>query len=264
MKFDPRLLTTGTALFILSAANAQSWQRDDFYDTIPAKVKYQPAAPVQKHHFISPYLLSSMGIAYGLTGLHSDAVKGINEEMQEELYLENNHKQLHVDNYLQFSPAAAVYVLNAIGVKGKSSFVDRTGVYLLSNLVLNISVQSLKNASHSQRPDASAYSSFPSGHTAEAFASAEFLRQEYKAVSPWYGIAGYAAAISTGYLRMYNNKHWLSDVLAGAGVGIISTKFSYWLYPKLKNTFFKKHNANILIMPAYQNGNVGLGLMKTF
>jgi membrane-associated phospholipid phosphatase len=42
-------------------------------------------------------------------------------------------------------------------------------------------------------------------------------------------------AATTGYLRMYNNKHWFGDVVAGAGVGILSAKFSYWLFEKLNN-----------------------------
>ena len=41
-----------------------------------------------------------------------------------------------------------------------------------------------------------------------------------------------------GFLRMYNNKHWLSDVVAGAGIGIMSTKIAYWIYPVIKRKLF--------------------------
>ncbi|MEO7800903.1 MAG: phosphatase PAP2 family protein [Ginsengibacter sp.] len=262
MKFDPRLIITGGAFFFLSTLQAQMQQPALSNDTIPGKINRQPE--VHHKHLLSPLLLPAMGIVYGFSGLHSDAIKDINEELQEEVFIEHKHKQLHIDNYLQFSPGVAVYALNALGIKGEHSFADRSGIYLLSNVLLNVSCQSIKKASHSQRPDASTYASFPSGHTAEAFASAEFLRQEYKNVSPWYGVAGYAAAVSTGYLRMYNNRHWFSDVMAGAGIGILSTKFSYWLYPKLKNTLFKNHKEHALVMPSYNNGNIGLGLIKTF
>jgi membrane-associated phospholipid phosphatase len=39
-------------------------------------------------------------------------------------------------------------------------------------------------------------------------------------------------ATATGVLRVMNNRHWLSDVITGAGIGILTTKFSYWLYSK--------------------------------
>jgi membrane-associated phospholipid phosphatase len=68
-----------------------------------------------------------------------------------------------------------------------------------------------------ERPDGSSYNS-SLGHTANAFASAEFLWQEYKDVSIWYGISGYIIASGTGVLRIYNNRHWLTDVAAGAGI----------------------------------------------
>ena len=125
-------------------------------------------------------------------------------------------------------------------------------------------VYPLKKITHQFRPDSSKNNSFPSGHTAEAFASAEFLRMEYKDVSTWYGVAGYAMAITTGYLRMYNNKHWFSDVVAGAGVGMISTKPAYWLYPKIQRKLFKDKPMNTMIMPYYQNRVGGFSLVHNF
>jgi membrane-associated phospholipid phosphatase len=110
----------------------------------------------------------------------------------------------------------------------------------MSNLVMGITVQSIKNITKVQRPEGFGKNAFPSGHTATAFAGAEFLRQEYKEVSPWYGIAGYAVATTTGILRMYNNMHWFRDVVAGAGFGILSTKLAYWLEPIIANKLFHK------------------------
>jgi membrane-associated phospholipid phosphatase len=125
-------------------------------------------------------------------------------------------------------------------------------------------VKPAKRLTGVMRPDSSNRLSFPSGHTAQAFIAAEFMRQEYRDVSPWYGVAAYTMAISTGFLRMYNNHHWLNDVIAGAGVGILSTRLSYWLYPKLKNTLVKDKRSSTLIMPMYQNGAVGLGMVHHF
>jgi len=154
--------------------------------------------------------------------------------------------------------------LNMAGIKGKHNFRDRTMLYLLSNLIMNAVVYPTKNFSGYTRPDGSNKLSFPSGHTAEAFTSAEFLRQEYKDVSPWYGFAGYVVASATGYLRIYNNRHWLSDVIGGAGIGMASTKIAYWIYPKIQHAVFRDKPVNTLIMPSLQNGNPGIALVHQF
>jgi len=106
--------------------------------------------------------------------------------------------------------------------------------------------------------------SFPSGHAAQAFAAAEFMRMEYKDVSPWYGVAGYAAAVATGMLRVYNDKHWMSDVVAGAGVGIASTRLAYWLYPKIKHYLWKDKPNGAVLMPSYSNGSFGMNFAYQF
>jgi hypothetical protein len=209
-------------------------------------------------------LVPGIMIAYGFTAIENDGLQRFNAEIKDEVYTENPHKKVSIDNYLQFAPAAAVYGLNAMGIKGKHNLRDRSMIYLMSNIILTSTVFSVKNISHQLRPDGSAYSSFPSGHTAEAFASAEFMRQEYKDVSPWYGIAGYAMAATTGYLRLYNNKHWFGDVVAGAGIGIVSTKMAYWLYPKIQHKLFKDKPISTIVIPAYQNGTFGLGLVHKF
>lgn len=55
------------------------------------------------------------------------------------------------------------------------------------------------------------------------------LTKEYGHKSSWIGIGAYSVASATGLMRMANNKHWLSDVLTGAGIGILSTEVGYYL-----------------------------------
>jgi membrane-associated phospholipid phosphatase len=208
--------------------------------------------------------IPGMMVAYGFTAIENKGLRNFNIELKEEVYAENPHKKISIDNYLQFVPAAAVYGLNAMGIKGEHNFRDRSMIYFMSNIILNTTVHVTKKLSHQLRPDDSDYSSFPSGHTAEAFASAEFMRLEYRNVSPWYGIAGYGIAAATGYLRMYNNKHWFGDVVAGAGVGIASTKLAYWLYQKIQNRLFKNKPTNTIVMPSYQNGVIGAAIVHNF
>jgi hypothetical protein len=232
-------------------------------DTIKGYPGPSPAN-VHKKFPTTSFVVPVICLAYGFSSLNNPKLKGINKEIKDEIFLENPHKKSGVDNYLQFTPAALVYGLNIAGIEGKNNLADRTMIYGMSNIILSLSVSSLKKITVIQRPDGSASSSFPSGHTAEAFASAEFLRQEYKGNSPWYGMAGYAIAAATGYMRMYNNKHWLGDVIAGAGIGIASTKISYWLYPRIKDKIFKGRATGTIVMPTYQNGSFGFSLVKNF
>lgn len=135
---------------------------------------------------------------------------------------------------------ATVWGLRLAGVKGKNEPKERLGIIALSYASLGLITFSMKAAVNEERPDGRDCRSFPSGHTARAFMGAEMLYQEYKDVSPWIGYSGYAMAALTGYLRVYNNRHYLNDVVAGACIGILCTKLGYWLQPKL---FKKKKKA---------------------
>jgi membrane-associated phospholipid phosphatase len=152
------------------------------------------------------------------------------------------------------------------GIRGKHNFADRTILLGMSSLITTGSTFAIKSATNRLRPDGSTYNSFPSGHTAIAFMSAQFMWEEYHEVSPWYGVAGYAVAATTGALRIYNNRHWVSDVVAGAGLGILSTKAAYWMYPKLQRLFIRnpeQTSTRVMLMPNYnaQWKSVGLSMM---
>ncbi len=161
------------------------------------------------------------------------------------------HAQFRIDDYSRFAPAAAVYGFNLLGIKGKHNFFDRSVILATSAAIVGVSVTGIKRLTHIQRPDGSTHNAFPSGHTAMAFACAEFLYQENKDLSVWYGIAGYTVAAGTGFMRMYNNRHWLTDVVAGAGFGILSTKIAYWGFPKIKKLFFKDIQVNFSWIPSF-------------
>ena len=203
-------------------------------------------------------------ITYGFASLSVNGLKQLNFSTRDEI---NEHRPDHIklDNYTQFAPAVLVYGLNMAGVKGKHNFKDRSIIYGTSMLITSAFVVPLKHITKEQRPDESDYLSFPSGHTTIAFASAQFMFREYKDTNFWLGISGYSLAVFTGVYRMLNNKHWLGDVIGGAGFGILSTEMAYWLYPKINNLLGgKKENSQTMIMPFYQKGNVGIGLVKNF
>lgn len=197
-------------------------------------------------------------IGIGTMGLKNHWLKYQNREIKDEL-TENINRKTTIDNFSQYAPMAAVYGLNLIGIHGYHNFADRTIILSTSYLIMGIAVNSIKRFAKEERPDGSNNQSFPSGHAATVFMGAEFLWQEYKNVSPWIGIAGYTIAAGTGFLRMYNNKHWFTDIVAGAGFGILSTKMAYWLYPTIKTTFFRgKHLKNVTALPYYNIKSAGI------
>lgn len=185
--------------------------------------------------------ISTLGIGYGVIALHTNKLQALNLSTKSEIREDHPFFHTHIDNYLQFSPAAVVIGLNLAGVHGEHSFKDELFVYGISSVIMIGAVRSLKPLTHELRPDGSAYNSFPSGHTATAFAAAEWLRMEYWHKSPWIGVAGYAVATSIGVLRVYNNRHWVSDVIAGAAIGFLSTRIAYAVYPWIKTHIFHSH-----------------------
>lgn len=203
-------------------------------------------------------------IGYGVASLSVKGIKQLNFSTRDEI---NEHKPDHIrlDNYTQFAPAALVYGLNAFGVEGKHNLRDRSIIYGTSMLITSAIVVPLKHMVKEERPDQSDKLSFPSGHTAIAFASAQFMFREYKDTNFWLGISGYSFAVFTGVYRMLNDKHWVGDVVGGAGFGILSTELAYWLCPKINNILGGKNkNSSTMIMPFYQNKNFGIGFVKNF
>jgi membrane-associated phospholipid phosphatase len=108
----------------------------------------------------------------------------------------------------------------AIGKTTRQPQIAELGSDLLqAQLVSQFLVQGLKLATERTRPDASNHFSLPSGHTASAFAAATVLERRFgwKVGIPAYALGGYVATA-----RIASNKHYLSDVIIGAGIGVIA------------------------------------------
>ena len=210
-------------------------------------------------------IIPTIFIGYGAVGIESEKIKGYDANINEE-FTENIDTQFSIDDFLVFVPAVSVYALNLAGVEGNNNFRDRTIILSTAFLITSGTVLTLKSVTNVQRPDGSSYDSFPSGHTAIAFMGAEFLWQEYKDVSIAYGISGYIVAAGTGFFRMYNNRHWFTDVVAGAGIGILSTKIAYWIYPFVNSKLFKSEKSTGVnfLTPIITNKNYGLSFIKQF
>jgi len=207
-------------------------------------------------------------LTYGIIGVSNEQIKSWNSDIRNKF--DPNRKESTIDDIIVVSPIAAVYGLDVLGVKAKNNFVNRTVVLATASTFVISAVVLTKNNVNARRPVGKSKASFPSGHTAMAFMSAEFLHQEYKHLSPWYSVAGYSIAGFTGFMRLYNDKHWLSEVAAGAAIGILGTKMAYWLQPTIQNAIFKQSNnerettRRVVIVPSYTGSELVLAASWTF
>ena len=168
-----------------------------------------------------------------------------------------------IDDYTQFFGPAMVVGLKLGGYEGRSDWPRLAVSAGLSYGIMALFVNGIKYTAKEMRPDGSTANSWPSGHTATAFVGASLLHKEYGLTrSPWWSVAGYGVATATGVMRVLNNRHWISDVMSGAGIGILSTELGY----AIGDLLFKQKGLlrNDLILesekPSFFSISMGVGL----
>lgn len=263
--FQKKWMYLAVLISVFSNANAQNNK-----DTIAVQETKQDSIvsiPPNKLNYKS-LIIPAAFIGYGVAGLSINNLRQLNISTKTEI---NEHQpgRTTLDNYTQYAPAVMVYGFNAIGIKGKHNLRDRTIIYASSQLIAAAFTMPLKYLVKEERPDGSNTLSFPSGHAATAFSSAQFMFREYRDTNFWLSLSGYPFAIFTGVYRMLNDKHWLGDVVAGAGFGILSTELAYWLFPRIDTILRGKNKtknklSSTMVMPFYQNKTLGIGLVKNF
>jgi len=186
----------------------------------------------------------------------------INRYVQRHVYNYSGGHKLRIDDYIQYAPIVSVFAFSNLGVKAKHTVKERLIIGATAYAIMGALVNGVKYTAKIQRPDSSAFNSFPSGHTATAFMGVEILWQEYKDENVWVGISGYAIATTVATLRLYNNRHWIGDVLGGAGIGILSAKAAYWLFPYTSKLLKRKEKSSVqmAIYPVYSDEMKGVGL----
>ena len=219
---------------------------------VPARLKALPGKP-------GSYLVPVVLVGYGALSFVVTPIRHVDYYLKARIQQTAPNFNSKIDDYLQIAPGVLVYALNLAGDKGQDRFGDRTALLALSGAILTIT-DGTKYLAHRDRPYGTDPLSFPSGHTGAAFLFAEFLAQEYSWKSPWYGVIGYTMATTTAVMRVYNRAHWFSDCVAGAGLGMLSTKAAYWLYPHIRKALSHKdkHGRSTMLMPTYYDGMPGL------
>lgn len=236
-----------------------------FTDTVKTKPAdtsaFKPFKVKREYDDTKPgtYIVPAVFVGYGALSFVVKPIRNVDYYFRSEVEQNAPNFNSKPGDYLQLAPAALVYGLNLVGVKGKHGFVDRTALLALSGAILSIADGS-KFLVRRTRPYGTDPLSFPSGHTGAAFLCAEYLAQEYSDKSPWYGVIGYTMATSTIVMRVYGKAHWFSDCVAGAGLGMLSTKAAYLLYPKIRHwlSHKDKEGRSTSIMPTYEYGAPGL------
>ncbi|MBR5086457.1 MAG: phosphatase PAP2 family protein [Muribaculaceae bacterium] len=171
-----------------------------------------------------------------------------------------------IDNYTQYLPLALTIGLKIGGVESRSDWPRFWASAAASSAIMAGLVNGIKYTASEMRPDGSTRNSWPSGHTATAFLAATILHKEYGLTrSPWYSVGAYTVATATGVMRVLNNRHWISDVLSGAGIGILSVELGYGLMDLLfKNRGLQR--GDLSVYPDLRNNpsffaiSMGIGL----
>ncbi len=151
---------------------------------------------------------------------------------------------VNADGWLQYAPGAFYLGMGACG--GAAGFAEHFAVTATSWAAVGIMVNVLKYTVREERPDGTKSNSFPSGHSATAFMGAELVRMEY---GGWYGAGAYAAAAAVGAMRIYNGRHWLTDVLAGAGIGVLSAHVGRMMLPLERKWFGIGARGSLVVLP---------------
>ena len=221
---------------IASPSNAQGTDQANSVTTSEPQIITQPAGPppTPRHtgikamvkdlgsdfkHLPSMENLFWASVGGGLALAVHPADDNVNEAMVNSDFAHNFFKLgKYLGNSYTLLPAAlTVYVIGRAKDRPK---VSHMGMDLIQSLAVSEAlVQTLKYTTRRERPDGSGKNSFPSGHAADTFAFATALERHlgWKGAVPAYIFASYVA-IS----RLPDDRHWLSDVVFGASVGIIA------------------------------------------
>ena len=212
------------ALLAGPAARAQYAARDT------SALRSELSAPAfRATQLIAPGVLIASGIGIHCFG-HDAIDVPVNDWFQNQWRAGGPERPF--DNYIQYVPIVSSLGLGLLGARSEHAFTDRLIQGTISCALLGAVSWSCKKLIDSPRPNGVNNESFPSGHSDWVFLGAELVRMEYG----WgWGAGAYAIATTVAIMRNYNNWHWLSDCLFGAGLGILAAHAGRWLLEPVKD-----------------------------
>lgn len=235
--------------FLLIYAPSITAQKTKAKDTIRISENFKSKkSRTLLHKAIVPASLIGVGLLIN----NSDFERNLQSDLRDGV---GSDYEFPIDDYILFVPIVQMYAADAFGMEAKNHWFDQTKYLFISNVLSTGLSELLKNLIIKTRPDGSTQS-FPSGHSTIAFTNAAVLQNEFQEASVFYAYSGYAFAATTGVFRMLNNKHYLSDVLVGAGIGIFITQLVYHFEP-LKNFNPFKKSKHISFFPQYKEKTYG-------
>jgi len=232
-------------LILLYFFNAQIYGQINDTISVNKKISY-------KSFIIPSALIASGGLLFN---------SKINTNIQEKarsFFGENFHSQ--ADNVFPLVPIMQIYSGRYLGFEPKNTIRSQTIDIAVANSVSLVIVTAIKHIAKEERPDQSDNLSYPSGHSAIAFTNAMLLFNEYKDSNLWYASSGFLFATTTGIFRIANNKHYASDVLTGAGIGLASGILVSYYNPLQSMKFGKNKKTTAFVYPQI-GSQIGIGLL---
>ncbi len=233
--------------------------------TNPKFTKKEKKSFTPKRSLFTKRIIPVALITTGFLISTSDFEKSLQKNIRDAV---GNDFSFNMDDYTRYAPIIQLYAADIFGAKPKNHWFDQTKNLIVSSIISNGASTILKKEIYKERPGSIAYgathaNSFPSGHTTTAFTTATVLYEEFIDTNPILAYSGYAFAIATGGLRMMNNAHYLSDVLVGAGIGILATRLVYHFDHLIAWNPFKKMDG-IAFAPQFKENGFGFYFTKVF
>ena len=216
-------------------------------------------ARIQPQQIIVPAAMIAVGAAAVGNNKLGELKMDIRDGMQR---ARGTRRKANVETWVTLTAQISVV---ALGPRPKHSFIDRMLVKTTSYALLYSTMPIVRRCVREPRPDGHNNHSFPSFKAANLFLAAEQVRIE----RGWgWGMGMYAFATGFGALQMYNDRCYINDIIAGAGMGILATHAAYWLLPLERRWFGldkKKRDKDMgmMLVPTYDHSTQTLGIAFT-